>query len=270
MADGFLLNIDDKFLRTLDQADKKIASIAQTSENTSKRVISAFQDINNNAFKPIIENLNGIRKALNAKAEPIIFKEINTQASQSIDKINSFIVLMNKINNVDAGKTKNSAINKINEELEIATKKLSDLQQKLNFYAKGEGKKAIGFVDTSAMQTEARLLMNRIDTLEREKEHLQANARLRMEIAKRQEERDNRWQSMQNEKDKRERKSAELANLNAKQSTKAYIESYEERYRMYKRMFDEIQKKESSFHKRQRQINQKYGDSSKGALNYFD
>lgn len=270
MADGFSLNIDDKFLRNLEQADRKIASIAQTSEDTSNRVIKAFQDVNNIAFKPLIENLNGIRKALNEKATPIVFKEINTQASQSIDKVNSFITLMNKINNVDAGKTKNSAITKVNDEIEEAKKRLYELQSLLNFYAKGEGKKAIGFVDTSAMQTEARLLMNRIDTLEREKEHLQANARLRMEIAKRQEERDNRWQSMQNEKDKRERESVELANRNAKQSSKAYIESYEERYRMYRKMFDEIQKKESSLHKRQRQINQKYGDSSKGALNYFD
>ena len=270
MADGFLLNIDDKFLRTLDQADKTIASLAQTSEDTSKRVIKAFQDVNNIAFKPLIENLNGIRKALNEKATPIVFKEINTQASQSIDKVNSFLTLMNKINNVDAGKTKNSAITKVNDEIEEAKKRLTELQSLLNFYAKGEGKKAVGFVDTSTTQAEARALMNRIDALEREKEHLQANACLRMEIAKQQEERDNRWQSMQNEKDKRERESVELANRNAKMSSKAYIESYEERYRMYRKMFDEIQKKESSFHKRQRQINQKYGDSSKGALNYFD
>lgn len=237
MADGFLLNIDDKFLRTLDQADKKIASIAQTSENTSKRVISAFQDINNNAFKPIIENLNGIRKALNAKAEPIIFKEINTQASQSIDKINSFIVLMNKINNVDAGKTKNSAINKINEELEIATKKLSDLQQKLNFYAKGEGKNAIGFVDTNSMQAEARALMNKIDFLEREKASLQANARLRMEIASRQESIDNAWMQMEQAKISLLKEEAAVTNSLIKARSSNIIAQREEQQRMYEKLF---------------------------------
>ena len=270
MADGFSLNIDDSLLKRLTQADDLINKIADSSKKTSKVVSEAFANVNNNAIKPFVQNLNELRKALDKKAEPIAFKEINLHATKAMDTTNAFINLMNKINNVNASNTKNSAIVKIEQDIESAKKRLIELQNLLNFYAKGEGKKAIGFTDTSAIQLEARNLVNKLDLLEREKSSMQANARLRMEIAKRQEERDNHWASMQNEKDKRERKSAELANLNAKQSTKVYIQSYEERYRMYKKMFDEIQKKESSLHKRQRQINQKYGDSSKGALNYFD
>lgn len=239
MADGFSLNIDDKFLRTLEKADTQMAKLAQTSEDTSKRMMQAISDVNNNALKPFIENLNSIRKSLNAKSQPIFFKEINTQASQSIDKINSFISLMDKINNVNANSTRNSAITKINEELEGAKKRLSELQSLLNFYTKGDGKKAIGFVDTSAQQAEARSLMNRIDALTREREHLQANARLRMEIAKRQEQIDNSWMSMEQAKISLLKEEASITNALVKSRSSNIIRQREEQQRMYEKMFDE-------------------------------
>lgn len=241
MADGFSLNIDDSLLKNLEKADKLVNQIADSSQKMSKTVIESFKNVNNNALKPFIENLNGIRKALDAKAKPVVFREINTQASQAVDKINSFISLMDKINNTGSNKTRNSAVTKINQELDDAKKRLVELQNLLNFYAKGEGKKAIGFVDTTNIQQEARALMNRIDLLEREKASIQANARLRMTIAQRQEAIDNAWYAMENKKRQETERLAKVHSDAAKRSSDSYRKSYEERYRAYQAMFDKIE-----------------------------
>lgn len=241
MADGFSLNIDDSLLKNLEKADKLVNQIADSSQKMSKTVIESFKNVNNNALKPFIENLNAIRKSLDAKAKPVVFKEINTQASQAVDKINSFISLMNKINNTGSNKTRNSAVTKINQELDDAKKRLVELQNLLNFYAKGEGRKAIGFVDTTNIQQEARALMNRIDLLEREKASIQANARLRMTIAQRQEAIDNAWYAMENKKRQETERLAKVQSDAAKRSSDSYRKSYEERYRAYQAMFDKIE-----------------------------
>lgn len=245
MAEGFALNVDTNFLNNLDKADKKMKDIIETSQKMSKVVIESFKEANSNGLKTFIENLNGVNKALGSKSKPIVFKDISTQVTQAADKVNSFITLMNKINNVDANRTRNSAVTKINEELEIAKKRLGELQNLLNFYTKGEGQKAIGFVDTTASQKEARALMNQIDLLERQKASLQANARLRMTLAQQQEARDNAWAKMQNDKDRREAESAKRASQYAKKYSEDYRKSYEERYRAYEAMFDKIEGKEN-------------------------
>ena len=162
---GSSLNIDDNFLKQLEKADTLINKIAESSQRMSKTVIESFKNVNNNALKPFIENLNGIRKALDSKATPVVFKEMGTQASQVVDKINKIATTLDKV--FVGGKVyKFGALEKINYEIDEAVKKLSILQGKLNFYAKGEGQKAIGFSDTTSMQKEAELLMQKIKLLE--------------------------------------------------------------------------------------------------------
>ena len=244
MADGFSLNIDDSLLKRLTQADDLINKIADSSQKTSKIVSESFANINNNALKPFVENLNELRKALDKNTETITFKEINAQANKAMDATNALVSAINKINTNSEPKTKNSAIYKIEQDIESAKNRLLELQKLLNFYAKGEGQKALGFVDTSSIQSEANNLMKKLDLLEREKTNMERNAKIRLEQAREQERIDNHWASMQNTKNAIEREAARQASQIAKQNSKEYEESYNERYKMYRNMYVKIEERE--------------------------
>jgi DNA repair exonuclease SbcCD ATPase subunit len=242
MATGGELIIDEKFVQNLQKADAALKKIGHTAEDTAtglNKLLSSLTNVNNALFKETSKN-------------PL--KNVSNGISEATDKANRFMSLMSKINNDGADSRRNSAVTKINEELEDSKKRLQEVQRMLNFYAKGEGKKAIGFVDTSSYQNEAKQLMNKIDLLEREKASLQANARLRLELSKRQEARDNAWYAMENNKRKSIQESAKKESDAAKQSSDAYKKAYEQRLRMYEKMFDAIDKKErkmiSDAHKR--------------------
>ena len=263
MADGFSLNIDDSLLKNLEKADKLVNQIADSSQKMSKTVIESFKDANNNALKPFIENLNNIRKTLDSKATPMVFKEVGTQANQVVDKINKIATTLDKV--FVGGKTyKFGALEKINYEIDEAVKKLSILQGKLNFYAKGEGQKAIGFADTTSMQKEAELLMQKIKLLEDERKSIIDNAKIRIQESQKQEQIDKQWMQMTAEKSKRDREATESSIKAIGEQYKAYerlfdqaiqkeealkkkrIEAYGEQYRAYEEMFKKMEEKEKA------------------------
>ena len=235
---GSSLNIDDNFLKQLEKADTLINKIAESSQRMSKTVIESFKNVNNNALKPFIENLNGIRKALSSKATPVVFKEMGTQASQVVDKINKIATTLDKV--FVGGKAyKFGALEKINYEIDEAVKKLSILQGKLNFYAKGEGQKAIGFADTTSMQKEAELLMQKIKLLEDERKSIIDNAKVRIQESQKQDQIDKQWMQMTAEKSKRDR-----------EATEASIKAIGEQYKAYERLFDQAIQKEEALKKK--------------------
>lgn len=263
MADGFSLNIDDSLLKNLEKADKLVNQIADSSQKMSKTVIESFKNVNNNALKPFIENLNGVRKALDSKATPMVFKEVGTQANHVVDKINKIATTLDKV--FVGGKTyKFGALEKINYEIDEAVKKLSILQGKLNFYAKGEGQKAIGFADTTSMQKEAELLMQKIKLLEDERKSIIDNAKVRIQESQKQEQIDKQWMQMTAEKSKRDREATEASIKAIGEQYKAYerlfdqaiqkeealkkkrIEAYSEQYRAYEEMFKKMEEKEKA------------------------
>lgn len=238
MADGFSLNIDNSLLKNLEKADNLVNQIADSSQKMSKTVIESFKNVNNNALKPFIDNLNGIRKSLDSKATPIVFKEVGTQANQVVDKINKIATTLDKV--FVSGKAyKFGALEKINYEIDKAVNKLSILQGKLNFYAKGEGQKAIGFADTTSMQKEAELLMQKIKLLEDERKSIIDNAKVRIQESQKQEQIDKQWMQMTAEKSKRDR-----------ETTEASIKAIGEQYKAYERLFDQAIQKEEALKKK--------------------
>lgn len=257
------LNIDKNFLNSLEKADAMINNITASAQKMSKIVTESFSNVNNNALKPFIENLNGIKKALDSKSTPIIFKEVGSQASQVVDKINKISTTLDKV--FVGGKVyKFGALEKINYEIDEAVKKLAILQGKLNFYAKGEGQKAIGFVDTSAIQRDAELLMKKIKILEDERKSIIENAKIRIQESQKQEQIDKQWMKMTAEKTKRDKEATEASVKAIGEQYRAYerlfdqaiqreealkkkkIESYGEQYRAYEEMFKKIEEKEKA------------------------
>lgn len=245
---GMGFSMPDDFLQRLNKADKALQKIAESSDKTA----TAVTKLANDGFGTLANKLDSLigilNKANNTKIGDLGLKKVATEATNSADAVARFNEIMGKINNVKG--IKNSAVAKITEEIEVAKKRLEELQGKLNFYAKGEGQKALGFLDTgtksnlNAYQEEANQLMRNIALLERQKASLEANARLRLDSSKKQQDLDNAWYAMEREKKERERQFAEIANRNAKQSIEAYKQSYNERYRAYEEMFKQIEQRE--------------------------
>lgn len=255
MAQGVGFSIDASFLNKIEQADKKMKKLAETTEQASQRMISALKNVGTQGLDALVNKIattNTSLSKLGANKNNGLESTTKT-LTQSVDKLNRFNELMAKING--SQNYKNNAIAKLDEDiqkgksnLQEMVNKLSQLQNKLNFYAKGEGSKALGYVDTTKLQEEANLLMqnikiqkNKIDQQERERDSLKANARLRAELAQKQQIRDAAYTKMQNEKNESIKREAKVASDTAKASSQAYEKYYRDRIRLYESMFNRIQ-----------------------------
>ena len=101
MADGFVLNVDAKFLQDLEKADKKMSDLVDKSNSLSKSVVEAFNKISTQGVDPFLEKLRQQKTALEAIANVDIGKNpskgissLVKSASQAIDQINKIIVAL--------------------------------------------------------------------------------------------------------------------------------------------------------------------------------
>lgn len=236
------------FINKLNEAQNKIASL-----NNIKIQGADFSQFTNNTTQAI-DAVNRLTTAMNkvskgsevsqsASKKNTIFAQINEQVPSVITNIHNVEQALNKITVGDKTYS-NSALTKINAEIDIAMKKLGEVNKMLQFYAKGEGKKAIGFVDTTSYQKEAKELMNIIDLLQRQRQSIIANAQLRIKVAQQQEAEANRYVAMENERRERIQANAKLESDLARKRTNDAKKSYEEQYKAYERMFDEIERRE--------------------------
>lgn len=236
------------FINKLNEAQNKIASL-----NNIKIQGADFSQFTNNttqaidAVNKLTEAVSKVSKGSAMKpseaSNKTVFSRINEEVPQVIKNIHSVETAMGKI--LVGDKTySNSALTKINAEIDTAMKKLGEVNKMLQFYAKGEGKKAIGFVDTTSYQKEAKELMNVIDLLQRQRQSIIANAQLRMKVAQQQEAEANRYVAMENERRERIQANAKLESDLARKRTNDAKKNYEEQYKAYERMFDEIEKRE--------------------------
>ena len=255
MAQGVGFSIDASFLDKIEEADKKMKKLAETTENASLGMISALKNVGTQGLDALVNEIATANTSLSklGKNKNNGLESTTKTLTQSVDKLNRFNELMAKING--SQNYKNNAIAKLDEDiqkgksnLQEMVNKLSQLQNKLNFYAKGEGSKALGYVDTTKLQEEANLLMqnikiqkNKIDQQERERASLQANARLRADLAQKQQVRDAAYTKMQNEKNESIKREAKAASDTAKASSQAYEKYYQDRIRLYESMFNRIQ-----------------------------
>ena len=61
MAEGYILEIPENVLKQLDQTDKKIETLAKTSENTKKLMKSYFQEMAD-GLNPLLQQLKTANK----------------------------------------------------------------------------------------------------------------------------------------------------------------------------------------------------------------
>lgn len=101
MADGFVLNVDAKFLQDLEKADKKMSDLVDKSNSLSKSVVEAFNKISTQGVDPFLEKLRQQKIALEAIANVDIGKNpskgisvLLKSASQAVDQINKLIIAL--------------------------------------------------------------------------------------------------------------------------------------------------------------------------------
>ncbi|MBR0335083.1 MAG: hypothetical protein IIX13_09140, partial [Bacteroidales bacterium] len=129
--------------------------------------------------------------------------------------------------------------------------KLKELKDLLNFYAKGEGLKA---VDTAvhpkeyieAKEREAEATMRLIEKLEQEKKERESLARLQRELAKRQGGIDASYEPRLLEYTQGYKHRMQMESTYAKYSSKLYEDTYNEQIRSYEQLWDKVEKGEKS------------------------
>lgn len=129
MAEGFVLNIDDSMIKKLDDADKTINKIAESSEKASKKIIDAFKNADTQGVKPFLDNLKKVETAItNLNSKKISISNIldSGKASKVVDDINKVVNAVNKAN------YKNTSKNGVFGDMSKSVEAWQLLQNKIN------------------------------------------------------------------------------------------------------------------------------------------
>lgn len=230
----------------IKKADEALKSLGKTGERASKQINEAFSLAKNGNiqdFISVIERMSNTlsKKGYNQAAQMI--REIATETTSAIDRVNRFTTLMQTINDGGRSNVKNGAIESLKYQLDEALSRLGVLNEQLQFYAKGAGAKAVGanVVDTSALQDEANKLRVVVELLQRRLESEQAIAALKRRSGsiEKQQSLDSSWQRMEEIRTKE----LQQQSINAKEANKAYEQAYNDRYQMYASMYDKMWQK---------------------------
>lgn len=273
---GIGLNIS-QLDAAIKKADEALESLGKTGEKTSKQINEAFSLAKNGNIQDFISVIERLSNTLNKKGynqAAQMVREIATETTGAIDMVNRFTTLMQTITDGGRSNVKNGAIESLKYQIDEALSRLGVLNERLQFYTKGEGAKAVNanVVDTSALQDEANKLRVVVELLQRRLEHEQALAALkrRSDSILIQRERDMDWQEMETERTE----SLQRQSILAKEANMAFEQSYNERYQMYAVMFDKMWQKDLENFERQnasaKSGSQKYATEYEERQRYYE
>lgn len=265
----------------LDAAIKKaeagLNSLGKAGKSAAKQLNDAFELAKNGNiqdFISVIERLSQSlgKKGYNSAAQMI--REIKNESVDAIDKTNRMVSLMQTITDGGRSAVKNGAIELLKTQLDDALSRLGVLNERLKFYTKGEGAKAVNanVVDTSSLQAEANQLRVVVELLQRKLEHEQALAALKQRSGaiQRQQQRDSDWTQMERER------TAEIERQNeiAKKANKAYEQAWDERYRAYSRLMQQLWEEDLKYFEKQnaqaKSGSQQYAQDYENRQRYYE
>ena len=150
MPDGFSLNVDPKFLQDLENAEKKLKDIAETSDKTSKAIIKNFQEATDKGVGYFLSQMRKANEQLlsfsNASKNMKIgdvsgLSSMNKMASQSTDVINKLVDALVKLSSEQSksksSSSKDSDVSKINSLYRERIKLMKQLEHFAQLGAKG-------------------------------------------------------------------------------------------------------------------------------------
>lgn len=186
---GVVLDIDTQFLQRLEKADKALGNLVTSVDKVSRR----FDDMASGSLKNFANAMDAIvssiGKASNVEVGDMGISKVSKEASNAVDAVNELVEGFDKIYVGDKSYS-NSALTKVNEEVDELMAKLGDVQSLLEYYKSGEGAKAIGFVDLTQPINDANTLLAKLTELEERRRSIVGGSSIAIE-------RDNSYRSAQ-------------------------------------------------------------------------
>lgn len=142
MADGFVLNVDAKFLQDLEKADKRMSDLVDKSNSLSTSVVNAFNKISTQGVDPFLEKLRQQKNALEAIASIDLgskptseMRKLVKSASDAVDEINRVInALQGASTQMDVNRATKSVDSEIKKETDSYLKNLDEQIQERQKY----------------------------------------------------------------------------------------------------------------------------------------
>ena len=103
MATGVGFSFDTSFLKNLEKADAKMASLMDKSNQASRSIVSAFQQMNNQGVVPFVQGLEKQKQTLDSVFDAITTKtgkarkDYEGMASSVVDATNAIVSLISKM-----------------------------------------------------------------------------------------------------------------------------------------------------------------------------
>lgn len=103
MATGVGFSFDTSFLKNLEKADAKMASLMDKSNQASRSIVSAFQQMNNQGVVPFVQSLEKQKQTLDSVFDAITTKtgkarkDYEGMASSVVDATNALVSLISKM-----------------------------------------------------------------------------------------------------------------------------------------------------------------------------
>lgn len=271
--------------KAAEKADKSLRNLQKTSDEVTKSINKAFESVAQGGIQQLSQSIESLNKGLQnlgkssgGKGVAKSMENISKSTDNAVDKVNRMTTLMQTITDGGRSSVKNGAIESLNQQIKASMEQLDQLRQKMNFYTKGEGRKALDAnvaPDMSKTMEEANALRVKIELLQREREHLQANAALRERSGAiaRQQERDTNWGRMEQEKRNIQKKNEEERIRQEREAnialSKERIDQLTREHAMRMRVEKMIANtQKQNYAQREKELNDLFINSTKGAIGY--
>lgn len=142
MAEGYILEIPENVLKQLDQTDKKIETLAKTSENTKKLMKSYFQEMAD-GLNPLLQQLKTANKGIKD-----LMPKLDTSGTEKVAK--SVANVAEQLNRVSQSPV--DVINKKIESLKTLLNDSTSAVSKLDSQIANLKNKGGGFISGSTMK----------------------------------------------------------------------------------------------------------------------
>lgn len=271
--------------KAVEKADKSLRNLQKTSDEVTKSINKAFESIAQGGIQQLSQSIESLNKGLQnlgkssgGKGVAKSMENISKSTDNAVDKVNRMTTLMQTITDGGRSSVKNGAIESLNQQIKASMEQLDQLRQKMNFYTKGEGRKALDAnvaPDMSKTMEEANALRVKIELLQREREHLQANAALRKRSGAiaRQQERDTNWGRMEQEKRNIQKRNEEERIRQEREANIALSKERIEQLTREQAMRVRVEKmiantQKQNYAQREKELNDLFINSTKGAIGY--
>lgn len=167
---GFALNIDDSFLKTLAEVDKQMSSLMKKKTKFSKGIVEAFQEISKSGVEPFVTKLKQTQDALKAISNVPIqgkasakLKKLQSDASLCADNVNKLILAMQGLSTSADTQREWKAFDNVQRVNQLYSERIHYMRQLEEIVRKGMTSE---LVNTGAVTSQISTLQQKLQAIE--------------------------------------------------------------------------------------------------------